>query len=319
MELSLTFLYIDQSLEDAEQFKERIKGFPGLEPFDLEVVHKQSMKSALQWLSQTRPADLIICIDPSSPGIGQANVDKAIFALKQMADTDRVFAIPSSATSDELWTQLKRLLPREQILSKRDVYNNGGMALLAKAAIDSMAARNSDGRRQISIELAQIDGNSKLRDSEINAEINIIAMQIEAISKDLESILRRMEILDSTIFMSVPGTQVPPVVEQVRSNQMGIAAVMKDIAALDGDINSAVKLLNARIMEMQDKLISLIEATTRRVDELKDRQSANSVEIMVNREQFIMRIFLAFVGVGLAVLASIYGIPITEIINKLLN
>jgi hypothetical protein len=246
-------------------------------------------------------------------------VDKAIFALAKMADTDRVFAIPSSATSDELWTQLKRLLPREQILSKRDVYNNGGMALLAKAAIDSMASRNSDGRRQISIELAQIDGNSKLRDSEINAEINIIAMQIEAISKDLESILRRMEIIDSTIFMSVPGTQVPPVVEQVRSNQMGIAALMKDISALDGDINSAVKLLNGRMVEMQDKLISLIEATTRRVDELKDRQSANSVEIMVNREQFIMRIFLAFVGVGLAVLASVYGIPITEIINKLLN
>lgn len=313
--LELNLLYIDSSEDDAQIFRQRVAQFPGLDGFNVKFTHKTTMNAALQWLKINPGGDTIVCFDPATRGIGERNIDQAIRLLKESAESDRVFAMPASASSEDVWRHLKNNLPGAQIFNKTDVYNNGGMTLLTKAAIDSMTYRNSDGRRQMAIDMARIDGESKLRDAEIQSDLKLIQNEMKTISRDLRYLTNRMEILDNTVFTSQAGTQVPPLVEQVRSNQMGLAGALKSIEGLDGDIHNAVTLMNGRIGEIQDRMTTMISALDRSIEDLESQHSNNRTQVQMSREKFMFQ----YGWLILAALASLFGVPVVELIRSILG
>lgn len=313
--LQLNLLYIDSSEADAQIFRQRVAQFPGLDGFNVKFTHKTTMNAALQWLKMNRGGDTIVCFDPATRGIGERNIDQAVRLLKEIAESDRVFAMPASASSEDVWQRLRENLPGAQIFNKADVYHNGGMALLAKAAIDSMASRNSDGRRQMAIDMARIDGDSKLRDAEIQADLKLIQNEMKTISRDLHYLTGRMQTLDNTVFTSHPGTQILPLVEQVRSNQMGLAGALKSIDSLDSDIHDAVTLINGRMGELQERVTTMIEALDRSLEDLESQYSSNRTQIQMGREKFLFQ----YGWLILAVLASLFGVPVVELIRSILG
>lgn len=317
MLLELNILYIDSKEEDAAAFKERIMNFDGLDGFLLKFTHRKSINSGLQWLSLNKGGDIIVCFDPTSKGIGEQNLGKAINLLKTAAESDRVFALPSSASSEVIWRRIKEVLPSDQIVKKSDVYNDGGMSILVQSAIASMSSRNSDGRRQTAIEMAQLSGEQKVRDSELRSLLALSKVEISALSKEVDYLKARMNTIDDTVFSNHPGSQVLPLVEQVRSNQRGLAGVMKGAEKLDQDIHSAVTLLNGRTAELQDSLVNMIESINTRIDGFVDKQSEQKTQIKISRETHVFKILTVvltvLLGAGLSTLAGILRLNSSEI------
>jgi len=319
MLLDLTVLYIDSHDSDAIAFRERVMGFPGLEGFNVSFEHKHSINSALQWLSLNKRGDLIVCFDPSSRGIGEQNVTKAIHLLKKAAESDRVFALPPSASSEDLWKRIKTLLPSEQILNKGDIYNDGGMSLLVQAAIATMTTRNSDGRRQAAIDMARLEGELKVKNTEVKADLTLLRTELTTLSKEIGYLTQRLSNIDNTVFTSHPGSQVMPLVEQVRSNQMGLAGVLKSIDSLDKDIHDAVKLINGRLADLQESTVTMVKSVNNRIDGVVDKKSEEKIQIKIHREKYYFQVGMAVVGIVISIIASSFNLPIAEILEKLLN
>lgn len=296
--LQLKILYIDDSQEDADRFREYVLGHPKLKHFKSKVFHCTSIGPAIHWLKGqgTGSVDFII-LDPGAPGLNGNNLHKALQELKKYVEPDSVIALPEGSTPDIILQILKNYLGEESVYDKDQALSTVGWPQFLSQIESIVAKRSSSGSRSLEYSLLRLQTDMEMAVSEVKNRLDLI-------SRDVDNLEDRVLKLDQTIFQG-PTTESPSLITWVQELRRLIASHDKEIGKLDTDIGNLATLANARFDELKKEIGGLAKT-----------QTEASLQIRLKRMDFWQRVgFLAIATLVALGLVKLAGLGIAEVLE----
>lgn len=339
-EFKLNILYVDQDEEDAKRFAGQVRKRSALQVYSPQVYHCKTVSKAAHWLKshpdKLMEGTMLVCWDTNFPGATEHMIDLGISELVALGvDPECIVAMPSANQTDLLWSVVKNKLGDDHVVEKQDLIHRGIDKSLVNAAHNAFSKRSfSNYQSMMMLQSSIFKGELKVLEQRIDNMRDLLKRELSnKVIEKIDDALRRIDVLEHSIFPARDLTGAPSIVTLVQSHQQLVASNSRDIELMDrqierlnNDIGELASLTKSRHYGIEQELgdqIKVVESKvvdlTNALDNLKQSFNAKK-EVMLQRESYVLQYTgKLFLFAGGAVIFLGVGAVAPELIDKLLQ